>query len=122
MKKKVYLIYGGDDIPYEPCHVITSFLDKSKAEEFLKTLREEDKRQSLEGDLYAKLSQEYEEFLDNYGYLDKSDEEQVKLISEKFGVTEDYVDKVLNSFYYPQYYYMDEIELEDGEEDYKDSI
>lgn len=34
--KKVYLIYGGDDIPYEPTHVIASFLNKEKAREYLK--------------------------------------------------------------------------------------
>ena len=33
--KKAYLIYGGDEMPYEPTHVIATFLDKEKAEEYL---------------------------------------------------------------------------------------
>ena len=33
--KKVYLVYGGDDVPYEPTHVIAAFLDKEKAQEYL---------------------------------------------------------------------------------------
>ena len=37
--KKAYLIYGGDDMTYEPTYVIASFLDKDKAEEFLKSLK-----------------------------------------------------------------------------------
>lgn len=34
-KKKTYIVYGGDDIPYEPTYPIASFLDRNKAEEFL---------------------------------------------------------------------------------------
>ena len=43
-KRKVYLVYSGDDIPYEPVHVIASFLDKDKAEEFVEKLKEEDEK------------------------------------------------------------------------------
>ena len=43
-KRKVYLVYSGDDIPYEPVHVIASFLDKAKAEEFVEKLKEEDEK------------------------------------------------------------------------------
>ena len=42
--KKVYLIYNCDDMHYEPTHVIATFLDKDKAEEYLKKLKEEDEK------------------------------------------------------------------------------
>ena len=42
--KKVYLVYSGDAIPYEPTYVRAAFLNKDKAEEYLKKLREDDKK------------------------------------------------------------------------------
>ena len=56
--KKVYLVYGGDNVPYEPTHVIASFLDKAKAEEFVEKLKEEDeKNRELEEQYKAKIKE-----------------------------------------------------------------
>ena len=57
--KKVYIIYGGDDIPYESSYPITSFLDKNKAEEFVKKLEEENAKN-------VKLYEEYSALYDKY--------------------------------------------------------
>ena len=63
--KKVYLVYGGDDMPYEPTHVIAAFLDKEKAQEYLKKLKEEDEKNRQLEEQYEELYNQYYEYLED---------------------------------------------------------
>lgn len=104
--KKAYLIYGGDDIPYEPTHIIATFLDKDKAEEFLKKLKEEDEKNCQLNEQYSELYNQYGEYLDNeyieYDYDGVADE----ALAKEFGVTKEFAHEVMNFHYYPQIYYI----------------
>lgn len=109
--KKVYLVYGGDAIPYEPTYVIASFLDKDKAEEYLKKLKEDDEKNCKLNEQYEELYSQYCEYLDNehieYQYDGIADEE----LAKKFNVTKEFVHEVMNFYYYPQSYHIKSIDL-----------
>ena len=104
--KKVYLVYNGDAIPYEPTHVIAAFLDKDKAEEYLKKLKEEDEKNYQLNEKYSELYKQYDEYLDNehieYDYDGVADE----ALAKKFNVTKEFAHEVMNFYYRPQIYYM----------------
>ena len=93
--KKVYLVYGGDNIPYEPTHVIATFLDKDKAEEYLKKLKEEDEKNYQLNEKYSELYKQYDEYLDNehieYDYDGVADE----ALAKKFNVTKEFAYEVI---------------------------
>lgn len=109
--KKVYLIYNGDDIPYEPTHVIATFLDKDKAEEYLKKLQEDDEKNYQLNEKYSELYKQYDEYLDNehieYDYDGVAD----KVLAKKFNVTKEFAHEVMNFYYRPQIYYMSTSDL-----------
>ena len=104
--KKVYLIYNCDDMHYEPTHVIATFLDKDKAEEYLKKLKEEDEKNYQLNEKYSELYKQYDEYLDSehieYDYDGVADE----ALAKKFNVTKDFAYEVMNFYYRPQIYYM----------------
>ena len=109
--KKVYLIYNCDDMHYEPTHVIATFLDKDKAEEYLKKLKEEDEKNYQLNEKYSELYKQYDEYLDNehieYNYDGVADE----ILAKKFGVTKEFVQEVMNFCYYPQIYCINSVDL-----------
>lgn len=109
--KKVYLIYNGDDMSYEPTHVIATFLDKDKAEEYLKNLREDDEKNYQLNEKYSELYKQYYEYLDNenikYDYDGVADE----ALAKKFNVTKEFAHEVMNFYYRPQIYYMSTSDL-----------
>ena len=104
--KKAYLIYSGDEMPYEPTHVIATFLDKEKAEEYLKKLKEEEEKNYQLNEQYEELYDIYNEYLTNehikYDYDGIADE----ALAKKFGVTKEFAHEVMNFYYYPKIYYM----------------
>ena len=104
--KKVYLVYGGDDMPYEPTYVIASFLDKDKAEEFVKKLKEDDEKKRQLNDQYFELYGQYYEYLENEHLEDAEDNIVEEALAKKFGVTKEFAHEVMNFYYYPQIYYM----------------
>ena len=104
--KKVYLVYGGDDVPYEPTHVIASFLNKKKAQEYLKKLKEDDEKNFQLNEQYEKLYNQYYEYLENEHLEDAEDNIVEEVLAKKFGVTKEFVHEVMNFSYYPQFYYM----------------
>ena len=104
--KKVYLVYGGDDMPYEPTHVIASFLDKDKAEECLEKLKEDDEKKRQLNDQYFVLYGQYYEYLKNEHLEDAEDNIVEEALSTKFGATKEFAHEVMNFYYYPQIYYM----------------
>lgn len=112
MKKKVYLIYGGDDIPYEPTFVVKAFESKDKAEKCLENLKKENEELIKKSSLYSTLADEYYDFLYSIG----NPKNDAAAIAEHFGVTESYANEVLDFFYCPQFYTIVEQELND--EDY----
>ena len=104
--KKVYLIYGGDVIPYEPTHVIASFLNKKKAEEYLKKLKEDDEKNCQLEEQYTELYNQYYEYLE-----DAEDNIVEEALAKKFGVTKEFAHEVMNFDYYPQFYYIQSEDL-----------
>lgn len=94
--KKVYLVYSGDAIPYEPTHVIATFLDKDKAEEYLKKLKEDDDKNYQLGEQYEELYNQYCDYLEDkhieYQYDGVTDE----ILTKKFNVTKEFVHEVMN--------------------------
>ena len=111
--KKVYIIYGGDDIPYESCYPITSFLDKNKAEEFVKKLKEEN-------DKNVKLYEEYSALYDKYSqhivqkHIEFEDDDIIiEEIAKKFKTSKEQVQHVMDFYYYPQIYYIQTVDLND---------
>ena len=104
--KKVYLVYGGDDVPYEPTHVIASFLNKKKAQEYLKKLKEDDEKNFQLNEQYEKLYNQYYEYLENEHLEDAEDNIVEEALAKKFGVTKEFVHEVMNFSYYPQFYYI----------------
>ena len=104
--KKVYLVYGGDDIPYEPTHVIASFLNKEKAKEYLKKLKEEDEKNRQLEEQYEELYNQYYEYLEDEHLEDAEDNIVEEALAKKFGVTKEFAHEVMNFYYYPQIYYM----------------
>lgn len=110
--KKVYLIYSGDATPYEPTHVIAAFLDKNKAEEYLKKLKEEDEKNCQLNEQYEKLYDKYDEYLENEHIEYKYDGIADEALAKKFGVTKEFAYKVMNfNEYYPQIYYISSSDL-----------
>ena len=105
-KRKVYLIYSGDDIPYEPTHVIASFLNKKKAKEYLKKLKEDDEKNRQLEEQYEELYNQYYEYLENEHLEDAEDNIVEEALSTKFGVTKEFAHEVMNFDYYPQIYYI----------------
>lgn len=109
--KKVYLVYSGDATPYEPTHVIAAFLNKGKAEEYLKKLKEDDEKNCKLSEQYEELYSQYDEYLDNehieYNYDGVADE----ILAKKFNVTKEFVHEVMNFCYYPQIYYISSVDL-----------
>ena len=110
--KKVYLLYGGDAVPYEPTYVIAAFLDKDKAEEFLKRLKEEDEKNCQLNEQYAELYDKYYEYLEDehieYHYDGIADE----ALAKKFNVTKEFAHEVMNfNDYCPQIYYISSVDL-----------
>ena len=109
--KKVYLIYGGDDMPYEPTHVIASFLNKEKAEEYLKKLKEEDEKNCQLNEQYEKLYDKYDEYLENE-HIEYADDNVIdEALAKKFGITKEFAHEVMNFSYYPQFYYIQSEDL-----------
>ena len=109
--KKVYLIYGGDDIPYEPTHVIASFLNKKKAEEYLKKLKEDDEKNRQLEEQYTELYNQYYEYLEDEQLEDAEDNIVEEALAKKFGVTKEFAHEVMNFSYYPQFYYIQSEDL-----------
>ena len=109
--KKVYLVYGGDDMPYEPTYVIASFLDKEKAEEFVKKLKEEDEKNRQLDKQYEELYNQYYEYLEDEHLEDAEDNIVEEALAKKFGVTKEFAHEVMNFYYYPQIYYMSSSDL-----------
>ena len=113
MNKEIYIIFGGDCVdPYEPPYPIASFLDKDKAEEFLKKFKEEDEKNCQLNEQNSELYKQYFEYLENenikYDYDGIADEK----LSKKFGVTKEFAHDVMNyNYYYPQVYYISSVEL-----------
>lgn len=109
--KKVHLVYGGDAIPYEPTHVIAAFLDKNKAEEYLKKLKEEDEKNHQLDEQYEELYNQYYDYLEDkhieYNYDGVADE----ILAKKFNVTKEFVHEVMNFCYYPQIYCINSVDL-----------
>ena len=104
--KKVYLVYGGDDVPYEPTHVIASFLNKKKAEEYLKKLKEEDEKNRQLEEQYTELYNQYYEYLEDEHLEDAEDNIVEEALAQKFGVTKEFAHEVMNFSYYPQFHYI----------------
>ena len=109
--KKVYLIYGGYDMPYEPTYVIASFLDKDKAKEFVEKLKEEDKKNCQLNEQYEELYNQYYEYLENEHLEDAEDNIVEEALAKKFGVTKEFAHEVMNFSYYPQFYYIQSEDL-----------
>lgn len=109
--KKVYLVYGGDDIPYEPTHVIASFLDKEKAEEYLKKLKEEDEKNRQLEEQYEELYNQYYEYLEDEHIEYECDDIADEALAKKFNVTKEFAHEVMNFSYYPQFYYIQSEDL-----------
>ena len=109
--KKAYLIYSGDEMPYEPTHVIATFLDKEKAEEYLKKLKEDDEKNCQLEEQYTELYNQYYEYLENEHLEDAEDNIVEEALSTKFGVTKEFAHEVMNFYYYPQIYYMSSSDL-----------
>ena len=109
--KKAYLIYGGDEMPYEPTYVIASFLDKDKAEEFVKKLKEDDEKKRQLNDQYFELYGQYYEYLENEHLEDAEDNIVEEALAKKFGVTKEFAHEVMNFSYYPQFYYIQSEDL-----------
>lgn len=109
--KKVYLVYGGDDIPYEPTHVIAAFLDKEKAEECLKKLKEEDEKKRQLNDQYFDLYGQYYEYLEDEHIEYDDDDIADEALAKKFNVTKEFAHEVMNFSYYPQFYYIQSEDL-----------
>ena len=110
-KRKVYLVYSGDDIPYEPVHVIASFLDKDKAEEFVEKLKEEDEKNRELEEQYTELYNQYYEYLEDEHIEDTDDNVIDEALAKKFGVTKEFAHEVMNFYYYPQIYYIGSTDL-----------
>lgn len=110
--KKVYLIYGGDAIPYEPTYVIASFLDKDKAEEFVENLKEEDEKNRELDEQYTELYNQYYEYLEDEHIEDTDDNVIDEALAKKFGVTKEFAHEVMNfNDYCPQIYYISSVDL-----------
>lgn len=109
--KKVYLIYNGDVIPYEPTHVIATFLDKDKAEEYLKKLKEDDEKNYQLNEQYTELYDKYNKYLEDehieYHYDGVADE----VLAKTFNVTKEFAHEVMNFYYRPQIYYISTSDL-----------
>lgn len=109
--KKVYLIYGGDDIPYEPTHVIASFLNKEKAREYLKKLKEDDEKNRQLEEQYTELYNQYYEYLEDEHIEYECDDIADEALAKKFNVTKEFAHEVMNFSYYPQFYYIQSEDL-----------
>lgn len=110
-KKKTYIVYGGDDIPYEPAYPIASFLDKNKAKEFLEKLKKENEENVKLSEHYNELDCKYWEYLCDNNLEDEEDDIQEEAISKEFGVTKEFVQKVRDSYECPQIYYISTVDL-----------
>lgn len=109
--KKVYLIYGGDAMPYEPTYVIASFLDKEKAQEYLKKLKEDDEKNRQLEEQYTELYNQYYEYLEDE-HIEYADDNVIdEALAKKFNVTKEFTHEVMNFSYYPQYYYIQSEDL-----------
>lgn len=104
--KKVYLVYGGYDAPYEPTHVIATFLDKEKAQDFVKKLKEEDEKNRKLEEQYEELYNQYCEYLEDEHIEYECDDIADEALAKKFNVTKEFVHEVMNFSYYPQFYYI----------------
>ena len=110
-KRKVYLVYGGDDMPYEPVHVIASFLDKDKAEEFVEKLKEEDEKNRELEEQYTELYNQYYDYIEDEHIEYECDDIADEALAKKFNVTKEFAHEVMNFYYYPQFYYIQSTEL-----------
>ena len=109
--KKVYLVYGGDDMPYEPIHVIAAFLDKDKAEEYLEKLKEDNEKNRQLEEQYTELYNQYNEYLWDEHIEYECDAIIDEALAKKFGVTKEFAHEVMNFSYYPQFYYIQSEDL-----------
>ena len=109
--KKVYLVYGGYDAPYEPTHVIATFLDKEKAQDFVKKLKEEDEKNRKLEEQYEELYNQYYEYLEDEHIEYECDDIADEALAKKFNVTKEFAHEVMNFSYYPQFYYIQSEDL-----------
>lgn len=109
--KKVYVIYGGDDIPYESCYPITSFLDKNKAEEFVKKLEEENAKNVKLYEEYSALYDKYSQYIVQKHIEFEDDDIIFEEIAKKFKTSKEQVQHVMDFYYCPQIYYIQAISL-----------
>ena len=109
--KKVYLVYSGYDAPYEPTHVIATFLDKEKAQDFVKKLKEEDEKNRKLEEQYEELYNQYCEYLEDEHIEYECDDIADEALAKKFNVTKEFVHEVMNFSYYPQFYYIQSEDL-----------
>lgn len=116
MKKKVYLIYEGELVTYEPYHVAEIYLNEDKAKEALYRLQKEDKEKENKAIKYIELSNKYDDFINENDLYKESYEVQLTKASEHFKVTKEFLNEALGFTYYPQAYYIETRELND--EDY----
>lgn len=109
--KKVYLVYGGYDAPYEPTHVIATFLDKEKAQDFVKKLKEEDEKNRQLEEQYEELYNQYCEYLEDEHIEYECDDIADEALAKKFNVAKEFAHEVMNFSYYPQFYYIQSEDL-----------
>lgn len=112
--KKAYIIYGGDCIPYEPSYPIGIVLTEERAKQIVQELQQKDEQIQKEAKQLDKEISKYEKWMDDNGIDFDDDEEYIKLVSEHFDVSKEYVEKCFDShFNCPQCYYYTDIDILD---------
>ena len=99
--KDIYIVYCGEDIPYEPSYAHYAFEDYDEAAKFCKTCNEQEKEQSKRYNEAVSILNEWDTWLEQHNMTptwdsDTLSDEVVEAISKEFNVSPEEIKKTFD--------------------------
>ena len=97
--KDIYIVYCGEDIPYEPSYAHCAFEDYDEATKFCKTCNKQEEEQNKRYNEAVSILNEWDTWLEEHNMTptwdcDKLSNEVVEAISKEFNVSPEDVRKI----------------------------
>lgn len=94
--KDIYIVYCGEDIPYEPRYAHCAFEDYDEAAKFCKTCNKQEEEQNKKYNEAVSILNKWDTWLEQHDMtptwdLDELDNTTIEAISKEFKVTQEYI-------------------------------
>ena len=99
--KDIYIVYCGEDIPYEPSYAHCAFEDYDEAAKFCKTCNEQEQGKSKRYNEAVNILNEWDTWLEQHNMTptwecDELDDAVVEAISKEFNVSPEEIKKTFD--------------------------